>query len=90
MTEAKLWVIVVVFLGIIASFLFSSGFRNTLSRRHSIGELSGEINSVSNEIDQVREEIRQLKSNPQAYEILIRRELGYLKPGEKEIRFVNK
>jgi cell division protein FtsB len=88
-TETRLWIIVIVVTGVVASFLFSSGLRNTISRRHSIRQLKSEIASVSQEIELVREEIRQLKDNPQAYEILIRRELGYLKPGEKEIRFSN-
>jgi cell division protein FtsB len=88
--DKKSWVIIVIALAVVASFLFSSGFRNTISRRRLINQFKVDLNRVSQEIEGVRADIKQLKNNPQAYEVLIRKELGYLKPGEKEVRFVEK
>ncbi len=85
----RVWIIIGLGILVLASFLFSSGFRNTITRRKNIKALKNEMAGVAMEIEKVSFEIKELKSNPKAYEGLIRQELGYLKPGEREIRFVD-
>lgn len=74
---------------VVGSFLFNSGFRETIQRRKAIRDAQAELNSVQVQMAKLKEEIKFIKKNPRGYEELVRKELGYLKPGEKEIRFVN-
>lgn len=86
----RTWIIVGGALALVLSFLFSDGVRHTLSRRQAIKDAEKELDRLSQEAESTREKINQLESNPKAYEHLVRKELGYMKPGEKEARFLNK
>ncbi len=82
------WVIVLICTIVFSSFYFNSGLRKTLARRKEIRETHKMLEKVSGDIDRLRKDIKRLKEHPESYEIYVRRELGYLKPGEKEIRFI--
>jgi cell division protein FtsB len=73
---------------ILASFVFNDSLRMTFSRRRMIGNAQTELNDLSSQLTALRQKITTLKAHPQSYEQLVRRELGYTRPGEKEIRFV--
>ena len=73
---------------ILASFVFNDSLRAAFSRRRMISDAQTELNSLSAQLTTLRQKISVLKGHPQSYEQLVRRELGYTRPGEKEIRFV--
>src|SRR5690349_3663045 len=82
----------VLFAIIIGSFLsilvLSGNFRATLARRQAIRDTQKELEKVDSEIDKLKSQLASLDTTPHVHEDLVRRELGYIKPGEKEIRFV--
>jgi cell division protein FtsB len=47
-----------------------------------------EMDKLGLEISDTRRKIEDLEKNPRAYETLVREELNYLRPGEKEVRFI--
>ncbi len=90
MPAKKKWIIAGGVFVLILTFLFSDGVRHTFSRRRAINAAEKELARLNQEAQQTREKINRLETNPDSYEQLVRKELGYLKPGEKEVRFVNK
>jgi cell division protein FtsB len=82
----------VLFALIAASFfsilIFNGNLRATLARRKAIRETQKELDRVEQDIEQMKFQLASLESKPHTQEDLVRRELGYLKPGEKEIRFI--
>lgn len=74
----------------LASFILSGSFRPTLARRQSIRSSQKELEKLSQDAQKLRAEIDRLQAHSGSYEKLVRKELGYLRPGEKEVRFVNK
>jgi cell division protein FtsB len=72
---------------VLASFAFSDSLHKMITRRRSIARAQAELKEVSQRVVSAREDISSLHANSQAYEPLVRKELGYLRPGEKEIRF---
>jgi cell division protein FtsB len=58
------------------------------TRNRMISDSQAELTSLSVQLTTLRQKIANLKTSPQIYEHLVRRELGYTRPGEKEIRFV--
>ncbi len=73
---------------ILASFAFNDSLRAAFNRRRMISEAQAELDALSVQLAATRQRISNLKASPQSYEQLVRRELGYTRPGEKEIRFV--
>jgi cell division protein FtsB len=90
MHAKKRWLIAGGVLILVLTFLFSDGVRRTISRRRAIHVAEKELAKLTTEAQQTREKINRLETSSDAYERLVRKELGYLKPGEKEARFVNK
>jgi hypothetical protein len=43
---------------------------------------------VTKDVEKMRRQIVQVEANPHLREQLVRKELGYLRPGEKEVRFL--
>jgi cell division protein FtsB len=84
------WVIGVLLVAMVGSFFFSESFRNTLSRRRALQKASQELDALMKESVVMRQKIARLEKDNKSYEELVRKELGYLRPGEKEIRFVDK
>lgn len=68
--------------------LLNDSFRSTFRRKHAIEQTKEELAQVEAEIAKVKGQLAALDTAPQAHEDLVRKELGYIKPGEKEIRFV--
>lgn len=77
-------------MALVLSFIFSDSVRNTLVRQKAIRAAEKELAQLNKEADDTRDKISRLETNPSAYEIQVRKELGYLKPGEKEARFIDK
>jgi cell division protein FtsB len=87
---SKFWYILVVFSLFIVGVIFNQNFKNTLQRRKMIRNDQQELNNLTHQIDSIRQKISSLEKNPASYEKLVRSELGYLRPGEKEVRFLRK
>src|SRR5436305_143335 len=81
-------VFALIFAGVAAFLLFNAGFRSTVLRFQAIHSTQRDYARVSAEVDQLKSKISALENNGQAREDLVRRDLGYIRPGEKEIRFV--
>lgn len=86
----KTWILISVGIAVVSSFLLSESFRHTLSRKKSLREAEKQIASLTDEINRVKTDLSRLDKEPASYETLVRRELGYLRPGEKEIKFLNR
>ena len=69
--------------------ILNSSFRSTLTRRRAIRQTQEELGRIQTEIDKMKTQLAAIDTVPHAHEDLVRRELGYIKPGEKEIRFIN-
>jgi len=82
------WVFIGIGLLILASFAFNDSLRAAFSRQRMISDSQREFDALSLQLASLRQKISHLKSTPASYEYLVRRELGYVRPGEKEIRFV--
>jgi cell division protein FtsB len=80
-------ILILVGIGFLGFLLFNESFRNTVLRTRAIRSTQMELNKVSKEVEQMRAKIATLEHSPQAREDLVRKDLGYLRPGEKEIRF---
>jgi cell division protein FtsB len=85
----KRWILIGIGAGVIGSFVFSNNLKLVFSRQRSIEKLEKELNRLSQETVLLQEKINELQTNPSHYETLVRKELGYLRPGEKEVRFIN-
>jgi cell division protein FtsB len=80
-----LYVIIVV---AVLGFIFGSrGFRNLIGRKKEQIRLRKELKELKFENAKLRKEIYLLQNDDSYIEHLIRRDLGYLKPGEFEYRF---
>lgn len=83
----KNWPFVVIAV-LLLSLLFNNSFRQTISRQRMIRNARLEVDSLNLEIDATQAKIQELKTEPQQVEHLVRKELGYLRPGEKEVRII--
>lgn len=72
---------------IVASLIFSESLRKMISRRQDIASANRELQDVSAQVEEMRDRLSRLKSHPNQYERLVRNDLGYIRPGEKEVRF---
>ncbi|MCB4755968.1 MAG: septum formation initiator family protein [Elusimicrobia bacterium] len=84
------WFFLAAVLFFLASLFFNVPLRKTIARHRAIGSAERELQQLSEEIDRKKMELARLKSSPQLVEEFVRRELGYLRPGEKEVRFLKK
>lgn len=85
----RFWIVAGVSLAIVLSFVLNDSFRKAVSRRIEVRRHEAELAALTDEANVVRRKIADLQ-RPTAYEELVRRDLGYLRPGEKEVRFVKK
>lgn len=90
MENKKAWLWAGAAVVVLLSFVFSDSFWNTISRRRALQKMDREYEHVSSEVELARAKLTNLENNPGAYEQLVRKELGYLRPGEKEVRFLDK
>jgi len=86
----KKWIIGLLAALFLGSLLFNAGLRNTILRRRAVRQAEKELAALSAEVEFRRGEISKLKNNPQLYEDLVRKDLEYLRPGEKEVRFMKR
>jgi cell division protein FtsB len=86
----KVWLYTTIAVAVVLSFVLSDSFRQVISRRRSIRATEAELRQVESQVTDVRERLTRLQTDPSAYENLVRQELGYLRPGEKEARFLKK
>ena len=84
----KAWVIATVVVLIGVSFLFNTNFLQTFTQRRAIRQAQLERTALVLKSEAIELKLSSLEKNPNAYEQLVRSELGYLRPGEKEVRFV--
>ena len=87
MDKKKAWIVAGGGVALVLSFLLSDSVRHTLSRKRAIRAAEQELARLTQEAEQARQEISRLESDPKATERMGRKELGYLRPGEKEVRF---
>jgi cell division protein FtsB len=73
---------------VISSFVFSLSFRTTIFRALEIRRAEAELARLSKDIDAAHQRVKTIEQNSSSYETLVRSDLGYLRPGEKEVRFV--
>lgn len=90
LVERKKWVVAGLLVITLGSFFFSESFRNTLARRRALAKSEIELQDLAKETDLIRKKLSRLESDNKSYEELVRKELGYMRPGEKEVRFVEK
>lgn len=84
-TKQTIYIIIAV---AVLTFMFSSRrFRNLVSRKLEQVRLNKEIKELVFENARLRKEIYMIENDDAYTEHLIRRDLGYLKPGEYEYRF---
>ena len=72
------------------TLLFNSGVRQTFLRIGDIKNAERELELVSSQVDAVRAKLDELEASKSGREELVRRDLGYLRPGERELRFLDK
>ena len=73
---------------VVLVFIFTSrGFRSLIQRKRQQIRLNRELKELRLENVKLRREIYLLQNDDSYVEHLIRRDLGYLKPGEFEYRF---
>lgn len=82
----RLWLIGGFVILLVASFVLNDSFSKTLDRRRAIRQAEAETASIERRIEALRDDITRLKKDPRSYELLVRRDLGYLRPGETEVR----
>lgn len=70
------------------AFLSSEGSRSFWKRKRHLKHLEQKLSELKIENDNLAQEIERLKSDPRAIERIARSELGLLKPGEIEYRFL--
>jgi len=80
------WLLVA--LGILGLYLSSEGSRSYWKRKRARSQLEQKLSDVKASNETLSKEISRLKSDPRAIENLARSELGLIKPGEIEYRFV--
>jgi cell division protein FtsB len=86
----KNWLWITISVVIIASFLLSDSVWRTFANKRAIREKTYELQRLTGEAAALRASIEQLQTHPDAYELLVRRELNYMRPHEKEVRFMKK
>lgn len=75
---------------VLLSFLLSHSFRQLVGNRSAIRRTTAELTRTDAELAVARDKLSRLQTDPAAYDQLVRQELGYLRPGEKEVRFLKK
>ena len=73
---------------LVVSLFFNHNFRATLSRKRAIQEAQKSVAAMNDEIQLMKQKIDRLQTRSSVYEAEVRKDLGYLRPGEKEIRFI--
>jgi cell division protein FtsB len=86
----KRWLWITIGIVVIASFLLSDSVWRTFANRRAIRDKTLELQRLTLEAASLRTSINQLQTHPDTYEKLVRKELNYVRPGEKEVRFVKK
>ena len=89
MHQKKKWIYEGIVLAVFLSFLLSDSLWKTLSRSRSLRATLKELDQTTKEVENIQNKLQELHNNPSAYEQLVRQELGYLRPGEKEARLLN-
>lgn len=84
------WIVAGIAVVVTLSFVMSDGFRHYISRRRALHQARAELRQTEAALTATREKLFKLQSDPTAFEQMVRQELGYLRPGEKEVRFLNK
>ncbi len=86
----KPWLWITIGVVIIASFLLTDSVWRTFANRRAIEEKTKELQQLNQDASSLRTSIEQLQTHPETYEQLVRKELNYVRPGEKEVRFIKK
>ena len=84
------WIIGAAAAVILLGLVLSRAFRQLVHNRSAIHRVSAELSRTQTDVLTARDRLSRLQNDPTAYEQLVRQELGYLRPGEKEVRFLKK
>lgn len=80
------WIVLGLLLAV--AFLSSEGSRSYWKRKRHLKHLEQKLSELKASNESLGREVERLKSDPRAIERIARSELGLLKPGEIEYRFV--
>ena len=75
-------------LGLLGLYLSSDGSRSYWKRKRTLKHLDRKLADLKESNDNLSLEISRLKSDPRAIEKIARNDLGLIRPGEVEYRFV--
>ncbi|MFN3966659.1 MAG: FtsB family cell division protein [Endomicrobiia bacterium] len=78
---------IILFVGVILLLTLNSGFRNLVIRTIEYLRQKKELEAIKLRNENLRREIYLLENDEWYIDYTIRKELGYLKPGEVEYRF---
>lgn len=84
------WFSIGVFLVLVLTLLFNDSLHRTIGRRKALRDLRREIKETQIRIQEARRSLDLYHHHPEMMEQTVRRELGYIRPGEKEVRFLEK
>lgn len=84
------WVLVSVLSAALLGLLLNKNFRITLSRLKTIGQYHKDLSQLNQGVEEMKSKLDLLERNPRSYERLVRLQLGYLRPKEKEVRFIKR
>ena len=79
---------IVVGLACLGLFLSSEGSRSYWKRKRYLKHLEQKLADLKTSNEKLSQEVSRLKSDPRAIEQIARNDLGLIKPGEIEYRFV--
>ena len=89
--QSRNWPWFVLGIGILLISFFAlseKDIRSYQMRKEEVKHFKQEISNLDQDVLHKRELLHRLKSNDEALEILARKELGLMRPGEIEFRFV--
>ena len=70
------------------ALLFNDSLRATFTRQKAIRAARAELARLTEQAEALKTTLSDIEKDPRATERLVRKELGYLRPGEREVRFV--
>ena len=73
---------------LLVSLFFSDSLKNTIHRRQTLKRTIKESEDIQRKTDDVKQQLADIREHPESHEDLVRRDLGYIRRGEKEIRFI--
>ncbi|MEW6040615.1 MAG: septum formation initiator family protein [Elusimicrobiota bacterium] len=84
--DKKKIITILIIVGAVLALTLNKGFRNLITRKIEEYKLQGQLKQIIAENKGIEQKIYWLKYDKRYIEYRIRRDLGYIKKGEKEYR----